>query len=157
MGGAANCVDVDEDLYGGFVSHTDRGRLQRLRELTPEQLAAKRTGFDDARLEEIVFRYRARNFPDTLSGDERARWEQHRAARHAQCRQLPQDLRPGHRFPEHHAAPGRFAARAAATAAGSARWGIWPKGSITASTPSSSGAARCIQAGSNTRSNRQPR
>ena len=74
-------VDVDEDLYGGFVGNTDRGRLQRLRELSPEQLAAKRIGFDDARLEEIVFRYRARNFPATLSADERQRWEQHRVAR----------------------------------------------------------------------------
>lgn len=74
-------VDVDEDLYGGFVGNADRGRLQRLRELLPEQLAVKRTGFDDARLEEIVFRYRARNFPETLAADERERWEQHRAAR----------------------------------------------------------------------------
>jgi exodeoxyribonuclease-1 len=78
---AAQPVDVDEDLYGGFVGHTDRGRLQRLRELPPEQLALKRSGFDDARLEEIVFRYRARNFPETLGADERERWEQHRAAR----------------------------------------------------------------------------
>ncbi len=77
----AQAPDVDEDLYGGFVGNSDRGRLQRLRELSPEQLAGKRLAFDDARLEEIVFRYRARNFPDTLSTDERARWEQHRAAR----------------------------------------------------------------------------
>ncbi len=77
----AQAPDVDEDLYGGFVGNSDRGRLQRLRELSPEQLAAKRLTFDDARLEEIVFRYRARNFPDTLSAEERERWEQHRAAR----------------------------------------------------------------------------
>lgn len=78
---AVQSIDVDEDLYGGFVGHADRGRLQRLRELPPGQLATRRTGFDDARLEEIVFRYRARNFPETLSPDERARWEQHRVAR----------------------------------------------------------------------------
>lgn len=77
----AQAPDVDEDLYGGFVGHTDRGRLQRLRELAPEQLAAKRLAFDDARLEEIVFRYRARNFATTLSDDERARWEEHRVRR----------------------------------------------------------------------------
>ena len=77
----AQAPDVDEDLYGGFVGHTDRGRLQRLRELAPEQLAAKRLAFDDARLEEIVFRYRARNFATTLTDDERARWEEHRARR----------------------------------------------------------------------------
>ena len=77
----AQAPDVDEDLYGGFVGHTDRGRLQRLRELAPEQLAAKRLAFDDARLEEIVFRYRARNFATTLTSDEVARWEEHRVRR----------------------------------------------------------------------------
>jgi exodeoxyribonuclease-1 len=74
-------IDVDEDLYGGFIGNPDRGRLQRLRELPPEQLASRRTGFDDARLEELLFRYRARNFATTLSADERARWERHRAER----------------------------------------------------------------------------
>jgi len=78
---AAQAIDVDEDLYGGFVGNSDRGRLQRLREASPEQLANKRLAFDDARLEEIVFRYRARNFPETLSPDERQRWEQHRSER----------------------------------------------------------------------------
>jgi exodeoxyribonuclease I len=73
--------DVDEDLYGGFVGNGDRARLQRLRTLPPEQLATQRTGFDDPRLEELVFRYRARNFAATLTEDERQRWEQHRAAR----------------------------------------------------------------------------
>jgi exodeoxyribonuclease-1 len=37
--------------------------------------------FDDARLAELVFRYRARNFPDSLSEQEAEHWEQHRAAR----------------------------------------------------------------------------
>ncbi len=73
--------DVDEDLYGGFVGNEDRRTLQRLRALTPTQLAGKHPAFQDARLEELLFRYRARNFPDTLSGDEQARWEQHRAER----------------------------------------------------------------------------
>jgi len=73
--------DVDEDLYGGFVSNADRGRLHRLRELPPEQLAGRRTGFDDARLDELLFRYRARNFPASLPADERERWELHRAER----------------------------------------------------------------------------
>ncbi len=77
----APAPDVDEDLYGGFVGNDDRRALQRLRELTPAQLAAKRTAFHDGRLEELVFRYRARNFPDTLSADEQARWELHRAER----------------------------------------------------------------------------
>ena len=69
-------VDVDEDLYGGFLGRDDRRRLDRLRGLPPEQLA-QRTAFDDARLDEVLFRYRARHFPHTLDQDERARWAQH--------------------------------------------------------------------------------
>jgi len=74
-------VDVDEDLYGGFLSDADRRRLERLRALNPQELAAARSGFDDARLPELLLRYRARNFPDTLTESERARWQAHRAAR----------------------------------------------------------------------------
>jgi exodeoxyribonuclease-1 len=74
-------LDVDEDLYGGFVDNDDRRQLQRLRALTPEQLAAKRPAFADARLEELLFRFRARNHPDTLDDEDRARWHAHRAAR----------------------------------------------------------------------------
>ncbi len=73
--------DVDEDLYGGFVGNGDRRRLNQLRALSPAELAKDRTGFDDGRLEEIVFRYRARNWPETLSEEETQRWEQHRAAK----------------------------------------------------------------------------
>ena len=73
--------DVDEDLYGGFVGNADRRRLNQLRELSPAELAVSRVGFDDDRLAELVFRYRARNFAQTLSLDEAERWEAHRAAR----------------------------------------------------------------------------
>jgi exodeoxyribonuclease-1 len=73
--------DVDEDLYGGFVGNADRRRLNQLRGLPPAELALARTGFDDARMEELLFRYRARNFVDTLTADEAERWEAHRAAR----------------------------------------------------------------------------
>ncbi len=73
--------DVDEDLYGGFVGNGDRRRLDHLRSLSPAELARARSGFDDARLEELLFRYRARNFPETLAEEEVERWEQHRVAR----------------------------------------------------------------------------
>ena len=73
--------DVDEDLYGGFVGNNDRRTLQRLRSLGPTQLAHKRVAFDDTRLDELLFRYRARNHPATLSPDEALRWREHCAAR----------------------------------------------------------------------------
>ena len=77
----ADTPDVDEDLYGGFVNNDDRRKLTQLRALAPARLAEARTNFDDARLEEILFRYRARNFADTLDAEEAERWLAHRAAR----------------------------------------------------------------------------
>jgi exodeoxyribonuclease-1 len=72
--------DVDEDLYNGFIGNADRRLLNELRALPAEQLQAS-THFQDARLDELLFRYRARNFPATLSAEEAETWEQHRAAR----------------------------------------------------------------------------
>ena len=73
--------DVDENLYGGFIGNDDRRRLNQLRSLPAAELAHSRMGFDDERVPELVFRYRARNFPHTLSPEESARWEAHRASR----------------------------------------------------------------------------
>jgi exodeoxyribonuclease-1 len=70
-------VDVDEDLYGGFVGNDDRRALQRLRLLDARALASQRTAFGDPRLDELLFRYRARNFPQTLLPAEQARWGAH--------------------------------------------------------------------------------
>jgi len=79
--GTAGATDVDEDLYGGFVSQGDRRKLESLRGESPARLGNARPSFEDARLEELFFRYRARNFPDTLQGEEMQTWEEHRAAR----------------------------------------------------------------------------
>ncbi|MBS0392108.1 MAG: exodeoxyribonuclease I [Proteobacteria bacterium] len=73
-----NPMDVDQDLYGGFLGNEDRRRLNRLRSLSGEELAHERLGFDDPRLAELVWRYRARNFAQTLSPEELQRWEAHR-------------------------------------------------------------------------------
>ena len=47
-------IDVDEDLYGGFVGNEDRRTLQRLRGLSPQALADKRPAFADPRLDVMV-------------------------------------------------------------------------------------------------------
>ncbi|WP_256079843.1 exodeoxyribonuclease I [Massilia sp. YIM B04103] len=78
---APEAADVDEDLYGGFVGNNDRRLLETLRKQKPEQLATATAHFQDDRLGELLFRYRARNFPHTLSEEEQEHWEQHRAAR----------------------------------------------------------------------------
>ena len=78
---AAEPADVDEDLYGGFVGNGDRRLLEALRREPPAKLATASPHFQDDRLGELLFRYRARNFPQTLSQEELEHWEQHRAAR----------------------------------------------------------------------------
>jgi len=70
--------DVDEDLYGGFLGDADRRALDRLR-AAPS--SARAPAFDDARLEELAFRWRARNFPATLDDEGRTRWQAHCHAR----------------------------------------------------------------------------
>ena len=67
--------------------------MNELRSLPAEKLAAKRNAFDDPRLEELVFRYRARNFADSLTQGEAARWEDHRIARLFDDGTAPRDKR----------------------------------------------------------------
>ncbi len=81
----AQAPDVDEDLYGGFLGPADRRSLERLRGLAEkgggQALAGKRPAFEDGRLEELLFRYRARNWPDSLDEAEQSRWQQLRHER----------------------------------------------------------------------------
>ena len=74
-------TDVDEDLYGGFLGNEDRRTLQQLSRMSAAQLAAARPAFSDARLDEMLFRYRARNFPESLDDAQRAQWLEHCAHR----------------------------------------------------------------------------
>jgi exodeoxyribonuclease-1 len=74
-------TDVDESLYTEFLKANDRNTLNRLRHLTPEQLAIAHPFFDDPRLDELLFRYRARNFPNTLNAHEQTQWHQHQIER----------------------------------------------------------------------------
>ncbi len=74
--------DPDLMIYsGGFFSHADKNKCSRLREMKPEQLAQVNMNFDDPRLPEMLFRYRARNYPQTLTNEEHARWEAFRMKR----------------------------------------------------------------------------
>jgi exodeoxyribonuclease-1 len=73
--------DPDRDLYGGFLSDADRRRCEQVRRASPEELRGLHLGFEAVKLEELLFRYRARNWPDTLDRDERLRWEDFRRGR----------------------------------------------------------------------------
>ena len=68
-------------MYNGFVGNNDRKLLQNLVGYSGEKLARAAPQFQDQRLDEILFRYRARNFPESLSESETQRWEQLRTSR----------------------------------------------------------------------------
>lgn len=73
--------DPDQDLYGGFLSDADRRLCEQVRRTAPEELAQLHPAFEAAKLHELLFRYRARNWPHTLSAAEQARWEEYRRER----------------------------------------------------------------------------
>ncbi len=74
--------DPDFMIYsGGFFSDADRKLMDVVRESTSEQLVMLNLPFRDRRLPEMLFRYRARNFPETLDEQERQRWETFRHSR----------------------------------------------------------------------------
>lgn len=73
--------DVDASLYDGFVGDGDKRRFAEVRGTPPELLGQRDFGFRDPRLPELLFRYRARNWPDTLTQAERARWDDYRRRR----------------------------------------------------------------------------
>ncbi len=66
--------DPELMLYAGFPSDADKKRFGRVRATPPVQLGNVDFGFDDPRYPELLFRHRARNWPETLGADERERW-----------------------------------------------------------------------------------
>lgn len=68
-------TDPDQMLYDGFFDDADKKLMLRIRKLEGEQLAAENFDFKDSRLPELLFRYRARNFPESLSQEEQASWQ----------------------------------------------------------------------------------
>jgi exodeoxyribonuclease-1 len=66
--------DVDGMLYSQFLPNSDKNLLQQVRASTPDDLAAGKLPFTDKRLPELLFRYRARNWPESLSEQEKGLW-----------------------------------------------------------------------------------
>ncbi|MGO1068992.1 exodeoxyribonuclease I [Lysobacter sp. CA199] len=73
--------DVDASLYDAFIGDGDKRLFRNVRSTAPEALAGARFDFRDARLPELLFRYRARNWPHSLDADERERWNEYRRRR----------------------------------------------------------------------------
>ena len=73
--------DPELALYDGFPSDADKRLFRSVRETPPEQLGTRAFPFRDPRYVELLFRYRARNWPDTLDAAERERWDEFRRRR----------------------------------------------------------------------------
>ncbi|AZD31398.1 exodeoxyribonuclease I [Pseudomonas chlororaphis] len=71
----APSLDPEQQLYDGFIGDRDRRLCEQVRNAEPVHLGQEQWPFDDERLPELLFRYRARNFPDTLNGEEQERWK----------------------------------------------------------------------------------
>lgn len=75
-------IDPDQMIYsGGFFPDTDRQLMDKIRRTAPGELGQLDWPFKDSRLKEMLFRYRARNFPDTLSLQEEQLWQTQRLER----------------------------------------------------------------------------
>jgi exodeoxyribonuclease I len=69
--------DPDGALYGGFIDRADKLKFGKARASRGQAELV----FNDARLTELYFRYKARNWPESLDAAERAQWQKHKAER----------------------------------------------------------------------------
>lgn len=69
-------TDPDVMLYsGGFFSNADKKTMTVIRQSSPYELARHNFVFEDDRLQEMLFRFRARNYPETLNEQEQMQWQ----------------------------------------------------------------------------------
>lgn len=75
-------TDPDQMLYGGpFFNDDDKARMAQIHAMAPTDLIGYQPPFSDSRLPEMLFRMRARNWPDSLTEEERQRWQAFRTTR----------------------------------------------------------------------------
>ena len=73
--------DPEAQLYDGFLNDRDRLRAEAVRNASERELDDFHPNFADERLPGLLLHYKARNFPKTLSSDEREMWQTWRAVR----------------------------------------------------------------------------
>ncbi|MEO6172609.1 MAG: exodeoxyribonuclease I, partial [Arenimonas sp.] len=74
--------DADAALYDGFASDTDKRFFTTIRSSSPNHLKSFLSPWKPgSRYDELLFRYRARNWPDSLSHEEIGRWNTYRSER----------------------------------------------------------------------------
>lgn len=73
--------DPEAALYEGFLDDRDKALFPAIRAAGEQELREHRFLFRDQRLTTLLFRYRARHFPGSLSAEERVEWQEHVARR----------------------------------------------------------------------------
>ena len=73
--------DVDGQLYDGFIADVDKPAMGAVRAADHTALADFHPEFVDERLQTLLLRYKARNYPRSLSDDEQQAWETYRSQR----------------------------------------------------------------------------
>lgn len=68
---------VDGQLYDGFFGNQDKQSMRVIRAAAPEELSDLNLHFEDKRLQEMFPLYKARNYPKTLSTEERESWDEY--------------------------------------------------------------------------------
>jgi exodeoxyribonuclease-1 len=67
--------NVDGQLYDGFIGDEDKKIERAIRVSEPERLGEWAEKLHDDRLKKLLPLYKARNYPGTLSDDERKSWD----------------------------------------------------------------------------------
>lgn len=71
--------DVDHQLYDGFFQPQDKTKMSAVRAASVTELADfSPSDFKDKRLQTLLPRYKARNYPDSMTDEDRAAWEEFR-------------------------------------------------------------------------------
>ncbi|HVV67051.1 MAG TPA: exodeoxyribonuclease I [Candidatus Saccharimonadales bacterium] len=70
-----NQLTADERLYDGFVSDVDKSAMRVVQAANPDELSSFADSFKDGRLRSLLPLYKARNFPGSLTPEEREAWD----------------------------------------------------------------------------------
>lgn len=66
---------IDAQLYDGFFDNQDKPVMKRVHEASPDELKTLNVSFKDKRLQAMMPLYKARNYPATLTDQEREAWQ----------------------------------------------------------------------------------
>ncbi|WP_105213579.1 exodeoxyribonuclease I [Pseudoalteromonas sp. T1lg22] len=73
----AATTNVDYQLYSGFISNGDKAKFDVIRSTSPLELGNMELDFEDPKFATMLFRYRARNWPESLTPAELDSWRKY--------------------------------------------------------------------------------